>query len=267
MASTVLVTGASQGIGKETALLFARKGYNVVLAARDADKLEAVATEIQRQGNHALPIPTDVTDFGQVHALAESALASYGAINVLVNNAGICMNGEMADTSLEDWHRIIDLNLYGYIHTITALLPQFLAQGNGTIINVGSFGGKVPLPKMTAYCTSKFAVTGLTETLRLELASKGIQVCGVHPGVTNTSFLERTSFLGDNTEGLEKQMQEVLNSPLTSQPEEVARAIWNMVKHPQAEVVIGAASLPTTAYRLVPGLTQWAMQQVAKSSS
>lgn len=267
MASTVLITGASQGIGKETALLFARKGYNVVLAARHADQLETVATEIQRQGSHALPIPTDVTNFEQVHALAESALASYGAVDVLVNNAGICMSGEMAKTTLADWQRIIDVNLWGYIHTITALLPQFLAKGKGTIINVGSFGGKVPLPHMTAYCTTKFAVTGLTETLRLELAPKGIEVCGVHPGVTNTSFLERASFLGDDGGDTQKQMQEVLNSPLTSQPEEVAKAIWQMVKHPQAEVVVGAASLSTTAYRLAPGLTQWAMQQVAKSSS
>lgn len=267
MASTVLVTGASQGIGKETALLFARKGYNVALAARHADPLEAVATEIRRQGSHALAVPTDVTDFDQVHALAESALASYGAIDVLVNNAGVCMSGDMAETTLEDWHNIIDINLWGYIHTIKALLPQFLAQGKGTIINVGSFGGKVPLPNMTAYCTSKFAVTGLTETLRLELAPKGIQVCGVHPGVTNTSFLKRASFRGNNASALEQQMQAVLNSPLTSQPEEVARAIWQMIKHPQAETIVGAASLPTTVYRLAPGLTQWAMQQVAKNSS
>jgi short-subunit dehydrogenase len=132
----------------------------------------------------------------------------------------------MEKTSLEDWHKVIDLNLWGYVHTIQALLPQFLARGAGTIVNVGSFGGKVPLPYMTAYCTSKYAIAGLTETLRLELEPKGIQVCGVHPSVTKSAFLERSIFRGqDEQETNERQqrMAQMLESPLASQPEDVAK--------------------------------------------
>lgn len=265
MAATALITGASQGIGKATACLFAENGYNVVLAARNSARLQSVAAEIRRQGCQALAIPTDVTKVEQVNILVEKALDSFARVDVLVNNAGVCMTGEMAQTTLEDWRQIIDVNLWGYIHTIHALLPQFLERRAGTIINVGSFGGKVPLPKMTAYCTSKFAITGLTETLRIELEPKGISVCAVHPSVTNSDFLDRAIFRGQEASHQREQMSRLLSSPLTSQPEDVAETILDAVKHPQAEVVVGSAAVATAAYRLAPGLTQWAMQQtVAK---
>ena len=197
MSTTALITGASQGIGRATAFLLAQKGYDVVLAARQSNRLEAVALDIRAQGRQALAVPTDVTDFEQVNALVEKALDAYGKIDVLVNNAGICMTAPMAQTSLEDWQKILNVNLWGYIYPIHALLPHFLERKAGTIVNVGSFGGKMPLPNMSAYCTSKYAVTGLTETLRLELEPKGIHVCGVHPSVTNSDFLERAVFRGE----------------------------------------------------------------------
>lgn len=268
MAPTILITGASQGIGKATALLFAHKGYDVVLAAREPDRLNIVAQEIRTQGRDALAVSTDVTNPQQVNTLVERALAAYGQIDVLVNNAGICSSGSIEKTSLEDWHKVIDVNLWGYVHTIQALLPQFLAQGAGTIVNVGSFGGKVPLPYMTAYCTSKYAITGLTETLRLELEPKGIQVCGVHPSVTNSAFLERSIFSGQDereTKQWQQQMQEMLASPFASQPEDVAKAIWDVVKHPQAEVVVGTAAVATATYRFAPGLMNWIFQRTRKA--
>lgn len=268
MAPTVLITGASQGIGKATALLFAQKGYDLVLAARQADRLNAVAAAIRAKGRDVLAIPTDVSDREQVEALVEKALASCDRVDVLVNNAGICMSGPVENTTLDDWRKIMDVNLWGYIYTIHALLPHFLERQAGTIINVGSFGGKAPLPLMTPYCTSKYAVTGLTETLRLELEPKGIQVCGVHPGVTDSAFLERAVFQGrdeQDTNERRRQMQQVLESPLTSSPEDVARAVWQVVQHPQAEVVVGgAASAAVTAHRLLPGLTSWLLGQSLK---
>jgi short-subunit dehydrogenase len=268
MAPTVLITGASQGIGKATALLFAQNGYDVVLAARDRDRLNRVAQEIVTLGREALTVPTDIIDPQQVNTLAEKAIAAYGNIDVLVNNAGICSTGPIENTSLEDWHKIINVNLWGYIYTTYALLPQFLASRAGTIVNVGSFGGKVPLPYMTAYCTSKYAVTGFTETLRLELEPKGIQVCGVHPSVTNSDFLERSIFRGqDEQEANQRlqQMQEMLKSPLASQPEDVAKAILNVVKHPQAEVIVGIGAVATATHRLAPGLMNLILQQTVKA--
>lgn len=264
MNKTVLITGASQGIGKETAQLFALKGYDVVLAARHSEPLNAVANEIKNIGRQALAIPTDISDIEQVKALVENAIATYGHIDVLINNAGICMTAPMANTTLEDWHKIIEINLWGYIHLIHVLLPHLLDRKTGTIVNVGSIGGKMPLPNMTAYCTSKYAIAGLTETLRLELEPKGIRVCAVHPSATDSDFLERAIFRGESEDDAQKQrqqMQQFLKSPLASQPKDVAKEIWNIVQHPKAEIIVGSGSFPATIHRFVPGLTDWLLKR------
>ncbi|MEL7523553.1 MAG: SDR family oxidoreductase [Cyanobacteria bacterium J06553_1] len=261
MSPTALITGASQGIGRATALLFAKNNYDLIITARTKDKLEAVADEIRSLDRQVLAITTDVSDRTAVSSLIDLGIERFQAIDVLVNNAGICMTAPMAKTTIEDWEKIINVNLWGYIYTINSLLPHFLTRKQGNIINVGSFGGKVPLPSMTAYCTSKYAVTGLTETLRIELEPQGIHVSGIHPSVTNTDFLERAVF----KESDPAQMKQVLSSPLTSQPEDVAQAIWNAVKQPQTEVVVGAAKIPTLLHRFFPGITQGLMQLATKS--
>lgn len=260
MPSIAFITGASQGIGKATALLFAKNGYDLIITARTKDRLESVAEEIRSQNRQVLAITADTGDRLSIEALIKLGLEKFSQIDVLVNNAGICMTAPMAKTTIEEWERIINVNLWGYIYSINALLPHFLARKQGTIVNVGSFGGKVPLPKMTAYCTTKYAITGLTETLRLELESQGIQVSGIYPSVTNTSFLERAVFKDSDPQ----QMKELLSSPLASQPEDVAQAIWNAVKYSQAEVIVGSAKIPTLLSRLFPGITQGIMQLVTK---
>lgn len=267
MAPTVLITGASQGSGKATALLFARNGYDLVLAARQPDRLEAVATQIRSLDRQAIAVPTDTGNAEQVQTLVQKAIDTFGQIDVLVNNAGICLTGPIEQTSLADWHQIMDTNFWGYVYPIQALLPQFLQRGTGAIVNVGSFGGKMPLPNMTAYCASKYAVTGLTETLRLELAPKGIHVCAVHPGVINSDFLDRATFRGQNeAEAADRrqQMQATLQAGWVSQPEDIAKAIWDAVQHKKSDVVVGPTAIATEAYRLAPGLMQWVMQQAAR---
>lgn len=264
MTQTVLITGASQGSGRATALLFASKGYDVVLAARHEDRLNAVAEEVRSLGRSTLSIPTDVREPEQVSHLIEQALDHFDTIDVLVNNAGICLTGEMSHTSLEDWHAIMDTNFWGYVHTIHYLLPYLLRRGEGVIVNVGSFGGKMPLPQMSTYCASKYAVTGLTETLRLELAPRGIHVAAVHPGVIQSAFLERAMFRGEDEEqvqGRRKQMEIAAKSAWTSQPEDIAQAIWEAVDERKNEVVVGPAAIATEAYRLAPGLVQWLLNQ------
>jgi NADP-dependent 3-hydroxy acid dehydrogenase YdfG len=264
MAPTVLITGASQGSGKATALLFASKGYDVVMVARQPERLAAAAAQVQREGNSVLAIPADVGDAQQVRSLVEKALDSCGSIDVLVNNAGICLAGAIEQTTAADWQQLINTNLWGCVNTIQELLPHFIERKSGTIVNVGSIGGKMPLPQMTAYCTSKYAVTGLTESLRLELAPQGIHVCAVHPGLINSDFLERAQFRDRDESASElrrEQMSEMLKSTGVSQPEDIAKAIWDAVKNKRGEVTIGPAFLASEAYRLFPGLMQWAMQQ------
>jgi short-subunit dehydrogenase len=257
--ATALITGASQGSGRAIAQLLARQGYNLVLVARQEERLHTVAAEVAQFGHQVLTIPADVGRAAEVANLVQKTLNHFSGVDVLVNNAGICLTGEMADTPLEDWQRLLDTNLWGYIHTVYYLLPTFLAQGQGTIVNVGSFGGKMPLPAMTAYCTSKYAVTGFTDTLRLELGPQGIHVALVQPGMINSDFLERAVFRGD-AEKRRSQMQTLLGSQWVSQPEDVAKAVWEAIAQRRSEIVVGPAVFATEAYRLFPGLMQWAMR-------
>ncbi|NET31877.1 MAG: SDR family oxidoreductase [Cyanothece sp. SIO1E1] len=262
MTPTALITGASQGSGRATALLFASKGYDVAIAARQPERLEAIADEIRALGRRAIAIPTDVGDPQQVEALISDALTTYAHIDVLVNNAGICLTGSMEKTTLQDWQQIMATNFWGYVYTIQALLPHLLAQGHGHIVNVGSFGGKMPLPNMTAYCASKYAVTGLTETLQLELAPQGIQVCAVHPGVIKSSFLERALFRGQtqqDSQQLRQQMSTLLESSWVSSPDDIAKAVWEAIEQKRSEVVVGPVAIATEAYRLFPRLIQWTL--------
>jgi NADP-dependent 3-hydroxy acid dehydrogenase YdfG len=264
MAPTVLITGASGGSGKATALLFASKGYDVVMVARQPERLAAAAAQVQREGTSAVAIPGDVGDSQQVRAIVQKALDACGNIDVLVNNAGICLTGAMEHTTSEDWQQLMNTNFWGCVNTIQEILPHFLQRKAGTIVNVGSIGGKMPLPDMTAYCASKYAVTGLTETLRLELVPQGIHVCAVHPGMINSDFLERAQFRDRDEPAVElrrQKMTEMLKSDWINQPEDIAKAIWDAVKNQRAEVTVGPAFLASEAYRLFPGLMQWAMEK------
>lgn len=258
--SVVLITGASQGIGKTTALLFARQGYDCVLAARDAVALAQAAEAVQAVGRSALAVPTDVRDPQQVQALVQKGLDHYGAIDVLINNAGIYASGPVEAFSLEDWRHILDTNLWGYIYTINAIVPHFLARRTGTIINVSSIGGKVPIPYVVPYCTSKFAVTGLTEALQAELKPKGIHVGGVYPNLIKSNLMERAVFVGNDAEDAQfrrTQLTDILKVPGVETPEDVAKAIWSAVQQQRAEVLVGSANLSKTVHRLFPGLVEW----------
>lgn len=264
MEPTVLITGASQGIGKATAFLFAQRGYRVVLAARHAERLQAVAQELRETHHAAIAVPTDVRDPIQVQTLIEKAIDAFGSIDVLVNNAGIYISGPCETFSLEDWHQAIDTNLWGYIHTIHALLPHFLGRGKGTIVNVASVGGKVPVPYLSPYITSKFAVTGLTESLHAELSPKGIHVSGIYPNIINSDFMERAIFRGTDAadeKARRQQLEDVLKVPFVEKPQDVANAVWDAVKHQRTDVVVGSANLSVTSHKLFPSLMQWLFQK------
>lgn len=267
MAPTVLVTGASEGIGKATALLFAHKGYDLILAARRAEPLETVVQEVEQLGCSALAIPADVKEPEQVKALVQKALDRYGSVDVLINNAGIYVSGPVEEFSLEDWHQTVDTNFWGYVHTIQALLPHFLARGSGTIVNLSSIGGKVALPYVTPYCASKFAVTGLTKSLHAELSPRGIQVCGIYPNLIKSNFTERAIFRGQNPQDAQvrrDQLETILKTPFVEKPEDVAKAIWEAVDRQKSEMVVGSAKLGATIDRVFPGLMQWFFRQSQK---
>ncbi len=262
MAKTALVTGASQGIGKATVLELAKHGYDIVLAAREPERLEATAIEVRNLGQQAYPIPTDVRDPAQVEQLMQQAIAKVGTIDVLINNAAVYYMGPVEQASLNDWHTILDTNLWGYIHTIHALLPHFLARGAGTIVNVVSIGGLDPIPYQVPYTTSKHALTGLTKSLRSELEPKGIHVCGIYPSFIRTQLYERALFRGEDAENRFEFMYKAFHSPVLETPEYVAQTLRHAIEHQQKDVLIGTAHFWTTMFHLAPALMKPLVRRV-----
>lgn len=189
----VVITGASSGIGRATARLFAERGARLVLAARRADALERVAAECASHGTRALAVPTDVSDAIAVEALAEVALAEFGVIDVWVNNAGVYVMGELQDVPTDVLHRVVEVNLYGVLHGMRAALPVMRGQGRGTIINVASMAGKAPYALAAVYCATKAGVRALTEAVRQEQPRGTVDICAVSPPAVDTPLFQHAA--------------------------------------------------------------------------
>jgi len=182
----VIVTGASTGIGRETALAFAAAGAKVVLAARH----EAQLRELAATNPLFLAVPTDVTSDDDVHRLVETTVAKFGRVDILVNNAGFGMRAELEKTQFEDAKRLMDVNVLGVIRCAQAVLPLMKKQGSGQIVNVGSVLSVIATPGNSVYSASKFAVRALSDAWRIELRGTGIDVILIMPGYTDTPFFE-----------------------------------------------------------------------------
>jgi NAD(P)-dependent dehydrogenase (short-subunit alcohol dehydrogenase family) len=188
---TVLVTGASSGIGRETALAFAAAGANVVLAARRAAALTKIATQARAAGAKALVVATDVTDAASVKACFRKAVARFGRIDIVVNNAGIMLPSPVAELDPADLQRMLDVNLFGALHVMQAALRQMRRQPEGgQIVNVASLAGRRGFSPLGGYSASKFALIGMTEALRTELVGEKVGVSLVLPGVIDTPMAQ-----------------------------------------------------------------------------
>src|SRR5256884_3653802 len=190
----VVVTGASSGIGESTARLLARHGAKVVLGARRKDRLDAAVKEISAAGGKAISVAVDVTKRSEVEALIKVAVDSFGRVDVMVNDAGIMAIAPIEALKVEEWDRMIDVNIKGLLYGVAAVLPQMLKQKSGHIINLASvFGIKVFAPGGTVYCATKSAVRALTEGLRIELHSKNIRCTMIPPGAVESELKSGTS--------------------------------------------------------------------------
>ena len=183
-----IVTGASAGIGMETALALARRRCAVVLAARRADRLEDVARQCASAGGQAMVAVTDVADSEQVDRLVAAAMDAYGRIDVMVNNAGYGLYARVHETTEDQMRRIFDVNYFGVFFGCRAVAPIMIRQRSGHIFNVSSVIGKRGSPFNGAYCATKFALCGLTDSLRVEMMPYGVHVTSVCPGLTDTEF-------------------------------------------------------------------------------
>jgi NAD(P)-dependent dehydrogenase (short-subunit alcohol dehydrogenase family) len=182
-----IITGASAGIGLVTARRFAAAGAKLVLVARSADKLAALAEELAGQGHDALPLPADMRDPAAVGRMIEQAFEHYGRIDILINNAGQAAAGTVAQVSPDDYREIIELNLFGPLYAIQAAVP-LMRQGGGLIINISSMVTKMHIPGLAAYASTKSALNMLSDTARVELAPDNIRVITVYPRLTATDF-------------------------------------------------------------------------------
>jgi short-subunit dehydrogenase len=247
--TVAVITGASSGLGRETAYQLAERGARLVLAARRVDDLEETAEVCRERGGEALVVPTDVTSEDAVHRLAKAAVDAWGRIDVWVNNAGVTLFARLDEGDLADHRRVIETNLFGAIHGARAVMPIFRRQQRGTLINVGSVLSKVGNPFVPSYVISKFGLHGLSEALRVEVAEhRDIHVCTLFSYVIDTPHFEA----GANDTGCEAR-----GMPPMQSPEKVARALVALIDRPRRQrFVPRVAELGLLIHRVAPRTTE-----------
>jgi NAD(P)-dependent dehydrogenase (short-subunit alcohol dehydrogenase family) len=250
--TTVVITGATSGIGRETALEFTRAGAKVVVAGRRAERLRELVSEIEAKGGEALAVCTDVAEQAQVETLIEKTLERFGRVDTLINNAGVGIAAKFDEQSLEDFKRVMEVNFWGAVYACKVVVPQMKQQtGGGVIINVSSIMGKRGMPFETAYCASKFALAGFSEALRAELMSTGIDVSTIFPGAVETEIFEAAA----NQTGLE-----IPNNLPKFPARELAKLIVQDARFPQPEIVMALDALAINFFnKLAPGLMDLAL--------
>ena len=244
---TIVVTGASSGIGRGVAIALAEQGANVVLAARRGETLKSLAEQC---GPHAIAVTTDVADPNDVENLREAALSRFPSIDAWINNAGVAAIGAFDSIPLRDHVRVIQTNLIGAINGSYVALEYFRSRGNGTLINVSSMLGNTPAPYYASYCASKYGIVGLGASLRQELRARGeadIHVCTVMPMAADTTFYDHAA----NYTGHELAPYPIIAAELD------VDAIVAAVSAPRDEINVGlSASMATLSQRFAPALTE-----------
>jgi len=231
--TVALVTGASSGIGEAAARSLAAHGAAVALLARRKDRLEALAQQIEGEGGRALVLPTDVTDAEQARAAVEQTVADLGRLDTVVNNAGVMLLGPATEAPLEEWQRMVSLNLMGLLNVTHAAIPHLLAAAEAEprrvadLVNVSSVAGRVARANASVYDLTKFGVVGFTESARQEFAHRHLRVSVVEPGVVRTELTDHLR------EGVRESVRERLGSIEGLEPEDIADAIAYIVTRPR----------------------------------
>jgi NAD(P)-dependent dehydrogenase (short-subunit alcohol dehydrogenase family) len=231
----VALMGASSGIGRETALRFARNEARVVVSARGEEGLDSLVEEIRREGGEAIAVPADTSEFEQVKAVADRAVEEYGRLDTWVHLAAVGLFATFEQTTPEEFERVIDVNLMGQVYGAMAALPHIKREGRGTLIHISSMGAKRSIPLQSAYCASKHGIDGFLEALRVELKHEGwpISVTQVMPATINTPFFDKArTKLG---------VKPVAPPPIYG-PNIVADAILHAAENSARDLVVGGAA-------------------------
>jgi NAD(P)-dependent dehydrogenase (short-subunit alcohol dehydrogenase family) len=259
---TAVVTGAGSGIGASTARLLCQHGAKVHVADINADAAATVAREIGRGAvDHAI----DVSRPEEVEALAKAVFDDDGRVDILHNNAGIGHGGDIEQTTVEDWQRVIGVNLLGVAYGVQAFVPRMLEQGHpATIVNTASEAGLIPIARMAPYCASKFGVVGLSESLDAELRTRGIRVVALCPGIINTGIIRAGIMRGQLSADQQKIV--AFYDKHGASPDTVAAAVLDAIARPRVIVVSPPSQVlaPYLLHRLSPRLAQPLSRAITK---
>jgi NAD(P)-dependent dehydrogenase (short-subunit alcohol dehydrogenase family) len=254
----VVVTGAGSGIGRSTARLFARLGAKVHVTDIDGDAAKRVADEIGNATAHTV----DSTDPQALEELATKVFAEDGRVDVLHNNAGIGHAADIEETTVEDWQRVIGVNLLGVAYGIQAFVPRMLAAGNkASIVNTASMAGLLAAPKMAPYSASKFGVVGMSEALDAELRPRGIHVGAICPGIINTNITRTAIMRGDPAQRRQKAID--FYSKRGASPDTVAEAVVDAVR--KRKVIQPVPSLHVTPLWMLKRIAPRVQQLLARN--
>jgi NAD(P)-dependent dehydrogenase (short-subunit alcohol dehydrogenase family) len=261
---TVLVTGAGSGIGRATALLASQRGADIVICDVDEAGLAETEAQASRNGHQVTSRRVDVADRDQMRAFADDV----GAVDLLINNAGVGIAGEFVDTPLEEWDWIVSINLLGVVHGCHFFVPKMIERGaGGHVVNVSSMAGYVPSPGLPAYSTTKFAVLGLSEALREELRQDRIGVTAICPGVINTPITRSTRAFGLADDPALRERTVAAYARRNYGPEKVA---VNILKAVQRERIVAPVS-PEAWFgyalkRTSPRAAGWLVRKIGEAS-
>lgn len=251
-----LVTGAGSGIGRATAFLLAENGAQLILCDLNAEALERTATLARGLGAQVDTHRVDVSDWDDMQALATKVNKTHGALDILINNAGVGLGGSFLDTPVSDWQWVLGINLMGVVHGCKAFLPAMVEKGRGHVVNTASAAGYYAAPDMTAYSASKHGVMGLSEALRAEMAEHGIGVSAICPGVVNTNIINAGRMHGATGEAQGKIA--AFYRRRNYGPELVAEAIVSAIEHNRAVTPVSPeAWVMYGAKRFMPGVMDW----------
>ena len=223
---TALITGATSGIGRATAQLFAHQGVRLILCGRRQERLDTLSEALSTKTKvHTLRF--DVRNKHRINELLQQLPSDFLEIDILINNAGNAHGLDLIQNgSIEDWDAMLDINVKGLLYVSNAILPQMVKRGSGHIINIGSTAGKEVYPKGNVYCASKHAVDAITEGMRLDLNGTGVKVGAINPGLVETEFSE-VRFKGDSD-----RAEKVYQGYTPLQPQDIADIIWFAVTRP-----------------------------------
>ena len=247
-----IVTGAGSGIGQGLSQALTARGAFVVMADWNEDFLQAAAQAIDAPDSQIKTMKVDVSNYDAVKAMVDWTVAEKGKLDYIFNNAGIAVGGEVRDVTMDDWHAVLDVNLNGVIHGVDATYKVMVDQGFGHIINTASIEGLIPFAHTVSYVASKFAVVGISTSLRVEGADLGVKVSAVCPGYIKTRIFEDSKMIKLDRE----KVLESLPERLGITPEECARRILKGVEKNKPLIVVTAfAKILWWLYRISPGLT------------